>query len=132
MRPVCLRLCASLLFVALGCSNSSDSLGGSGGTGGRAAGGAGGRSATGGATVDAGCLCPLYLDRVCGVDGRDYGSACFASCAGVDVAYWGPCAQDGAAQGGASGTAGASGAGGSGGAGGQAGDGGQDGAPTGG
>lgn len=40
------------------------------------------------------CICPTVEAPVCGADGRTYGNACQAACAGVDVRAEGPCEGD--------------------------------------
>jgi hypothetical protein len=42
--------------------------------------------------LDQQCICPLYHDPVCGVDGITYSNGCFAACAGVKIAHEGECA----------------------------------------
>ncbi len=40
------------------------------------------------------CICPLYYDPVCGVDGVTYSNGCFAACAGVKIEHEGPCEEE--------------------------------------
>lgn len=42
-------------------------------------------------TADEPCVCTLQYDPVCGVNGQTYSNACFAACAGVEVASLGEC-----------------------------------------
>jgi hypothetical protein len=120
MRFVYPVLCAGILAAGIGCSSSSDSLSGTGGTSGKGQGGAGGRSATGGAGGGSTCGCTESIAPVCGTNGVTYPNLCEAECAGVPIEYGGACGDAGRASGGASGTAGAFGEAGAGGAGGAA------------
>ena len=75
-----------------GGAGSSGSAGAHGGAGSSGSAGAHGGS-DGGAGKDGGgiCLCDAIYSPVCGVDGKDYASACNAACAGVAVAHTGGC-----------------------------------------
>jgi hypothetical protein len=59
---------------------------------GGATGGSGGHAGAGGST--GGCICPAIYQPTCGTDGRTYGNACEANCAGVMVAHSGACADN--------------------------------------
>jgi hypothetical protein len=57
-------------------------------------------SSSGSVTTEAGsCKCDKTYSEVCGADGKTYGNACLAVCAGSKVASEGPCKVPGAAAG---------------------------------
>ncbi|HEX4403328.1 MAG TPA: Kazal-type serine protease inhibitor [Polyangia bacterium] len=84
--------------ASAGKSGSAGSAGTAGGAGTAGTyGGSDGGAGSGAAGKDGGglCLCDAIYSPVCGVDGKDYASACNAACAGVAVAHAGGCAAGG-------------------------------------